>query len=131
MFREVDIKGAVLPEKVVDKSTREALTRLISCRSLTTSVAESHSILVRRLLTMINTGIGQRCDSVPETTCLKGCLLHGIKRLSQIKYPMCQRSQINLLYQSQLRNNSSSNCCKPTHGEPAKIDRCSRQLVTA
>ena len=32
LFREVDIKGAVLPEKVVDKSTREALTRWISCR---------------------------------------------------------------------------------------------------
>ena len=107
LFREVNINGAVLPEKVVDKSTREALTRWISCRGLTTSVAESHSILVRRLLTMINTGIGQRCDSdssVPEMTGLKGCLLHGIKRLSQIKYPMCQRSQISLLYQSQLRN---------------------------
>ena len=75
------------------------------------------------------TGIGQRCDSessVPETM---GCLLHGIiKRFSQIKYPMCQRSQINLLYQSQFRNDSSSNCCKPTF-EPAKIDRCSRQPV--
>ena len=31
LFREVDIKGAVLPEKVVDKNTREALTRWISC----------------------------------------------------------------------------------------------------
>ena len=48
LFREVDIKGAVLPEKVVDKSTREALTRWISCRGLIISVAESHSILVRR-----------------------------------------------------------------------------------
>ena len=76
-------------------------------------------ILVRRLLTMIITGIGQPCDSessVPETTGLKDCLLHGIvKRLSQIKYPMYQRSQINLLYQSRFRNNSSSSCCKPTH----------------
>ena len=67
LFRKVDMKGAVLPEKVVNKSTSEA--------------------------TMINTGIGQPCDSdssVPDTTGLKGCLLHGIKRLSQIKYPMCQ-----------------------------------------
>ena len=83
-------------------------------------------------MSMINTGIGQRCDSeslVSETTSVKGCLLHGIiKRISQIKYPMCQRSQINLLYQSQFRNNSSSNCCKPTF-KPAKIDRCSRQPV--
>ena len=31
LFREVDIKGVVLPEKVVDKNTREALTRWISC----------------------------------------------------------------------------------------------------
>ena len=30
LFREVDIKGVVLPEKVVDKNTREALTRWIS-----------------------------------------------------------------------------------------------------
>ena len=81
LFREVDIKG-----KVVDKNTREALTRWISCRVVTIAVAESHSILVRRLLTMINTGIRQRCDSdssVPETTGLKGCLLNDIiKRLS-------------------------------------------------
>ena len=94
MFREVDIKGAVSPEKVVDKSTREALTRWISCRGLTTSVAESHSILVRRLLTMIYTGIGQRCNSdssVPETTGLNGCLLHGIKRLrvNEVRLACC------------------------------------------
>ena len=52
LFREVDIKGAVLPEKVVlvDKNKR----RWISCRGLTTAVAESHSTFVRRLLTMIN-----------------------------------------------------------------------------
>ena len=31
LFREVDIKGVVLPEKMVDKNTREALTRWISC----------------------------------------------------------------------------------------------------
>ena len=62
LFRGVDIKGAVLLEKVVDKNTRETLTCLISCGGLTTAVAESHSILVQRLLTMINTGIGQRCD---------------------------------------------------------------------
>ncbi len=62
LFREVDIKGAVLPERVVDKNTREALTCWISCRGLTTAVAQSHSILVRRLLTMINTGIGQSCN---------------------------------------------------------------------
>ena len=129
LFREVNIKGVVLPEKVVDKNTREALTRWNSCRGLTTAVAESHSIRVRRLTNYDKhwTGIGQCCDSkssVPET------LLHGIiKRLSQIKYPMCERSQINLLYyQSQFRNNSSSNCCKPTF-EPAKIDRWSRQPV--
>ena len=36
LFREVDIKG-----KVVDKNTREALTRWISCRVLTIAVAES------------------------------------------------------------------------------------------
>ena len=63
LFREVYIKGAVLPEKTVDTNTREAPTRWISCRGLTTAVAESHSILVWRLLTMINTGIGQGCDS--------------------------------------------------------------------
>ena len=51
LFREVDIKGAVLPEKVIYKNTREALTRWnISWRGLTTAVARSHSILVRRLL---------------------------------------------------------------------------------
>ena len=123
LFRAVDIKGVVLPEKVVDKNTREALTHWISCRGLTTAVAESHSILVRRLTNYDKhwTGIGhcQCCDSessVPET------LLHGIiKRLSQINYPMCERSQINLLYyQSQFRNNSSSNCCKPTHSNQQK-----------
>ena len=123
LFREVDIKGAVLPEKVVDKNIREALTRWISCRGLTTAVAASNSIclLVRRLLTMLNTGIGTRCDSeslVQETT---GLLHDIIKRLSQIKYPMCQRSQINLLYQIQFRNNSSSNCCKPTHLNRQKL----------
>ena len=32
LFRAVDIKGVVLPEKVVDKSTWEALTHWISCR---------------------------------------------------------------------------------------------------
>ena len=48
LFLEGDIKGAVLPEKVVDKNTKEALRRWISCRGLTTTVAESHSILVRR-----------------------------------------------------------------------------------
>ena len=47
-FREGVIKGAVLPEKVVDKNTKEALRRWISCRGITTTVAESHSILVRR-----------------------------------------------------------------------------------
>ena len=63
LFREIDIKGAVLPEiDVVDKNPREALTRWISCRGLTTAVTQSHSILVRRLLTMINTGIGQSCN---------------------------------------------------------------------
>ena len=46
LFREVDIKGAVLPEKVVDKNTREALIHWNSCRGLTTAVADSHSILV-------------------------------------------------------------------------------------
>ena len=100
LFRAVDIKGVVLPEKVVDKNTREALTHWISCRGLTTALAESHSILVRRLTNYDKhwTGIGQCCDSES--------LVHGIiKRLSQIKYPMCERSQINLLYyQSQFRN---------------------------
>ena len=67
-------------------------------------------VAAQLVLTMINTGIGQRYNS--DTS---GCLLHGIKRLSQIKYPMCQRSQISVLYPSQLRDNSSSNCCKPTH----------------
>ena len=46
LFREVDIKGAVLPEKVVDKNTRKALIHWNSCRGLTTAVADSHSILV-------------------------------------------------------------------------------------
>ena len=54
LFREVDIKEAALPMKVVDKNTRESLRRWISCRGLTTIVAGSHSMLVRRLLTMIN-----------------------------------------------------------------------------
>ena len=59
LFREVDVKEAVLPEKVVDKNTIEALTRWIGCRDLTTAVVESHSMLARRLLTVINTDIGQ------------------------------------------------------------------------
>ena len=54
LFREVDIKGAVLPEKAVDKNTRKALRRWISCQGLTTIVVERHSTFVRRLLTMIN-----------------------------------------------------------------------------
>ena len=54
LFREVDIKGAILPEEVVDKNPRKALRRWISCRGLTTTVAESYSTFVRRLLTMIN-----------------------------------------------------------------------------
>ena len=49
LFREVNIKGAALPEKVVDENTKEELRRWISCRCLTTTVAESHSILVRKL----------------------------------------------------------------------------------
>ena len=54
LFCEVHVKGAALPEKVVDKNTREELRRWISCRGLTTgvTVAESHSVHVRRLLTM-------------------------------------------------------------------------------
>ena len=50
LFREVDIEGAVLPEKVEDSNIREPLTRWISCQCLTTAVAESLSILVRRLI---------------------------------------------------------------------------------
>ena len=72
LFREVDIKEAVLPEKVVDKNIRETLTGWISCGGLTTEVAESHSIRhsyegYAGLLTMMNTGIGQRYDSVSLT----------------------------------------------------------------
>ena len=48
LFRENDIKGAILPEKVVEKSTKDALKRWINCRGLTTTAVESHSILVRR-----------------------------------------------------------------------------------
>ena len=44
LFREVDIKGTVLPEKVVDKNTRKALRRWISRRGLTTTVAESFDL---------------------------------------------------------------------------------------
>ena len=47
LFREVHIKGVVLPEKVVDKNTRKALRRWISCRGLTTTVVESHSTFVK------------------------------------------------------------------------------------
>ena len=57
LFREVDIKGAVLPEKVLDKSTREALTRWISCPC---STGESFDNCT--MVTVINHGIGQRCD---------------------------------------------------------------------
>ena len=50
LFRDVDVKWAALPEKMVDKNTREELRRWISCRGLTTTVAETvaerHSILV-------------------------------------------------------------------------------------
>ena len=38
LFCEVVYKGAVLSEKVIDKNTRETLTRWISCRGLTTAV---------------------------------------------------------------------------------------------
>ena len=52
LFHEDDIKGAALLEKVVDKNTREDLRRWISCQGFTTTLAESHSILVQKLLTM-------------------------------------------------------------------------------
>ena len=48
LFRENDIKGAILPEKVVEKNTKDALKRWINCRGLTTTAVESHSIFVRR-----------------------------------------------------------------------------------
>ena len=73
---------------------------------------------------MLNTGIGKRCDSessVPETAGLSLLVARHNKTTLQIKYPMCRRSQINLLYQSQFRNNSSSNCCKPTHSNRQKL----------
>ena len=54
LFREVDVKGAVLSEKVVDNNPRRALRRWISCQDLTTTVAVSYSTFVRRLLTTIN-----------------------------------------------------------------------------
>ena len=101
--------------KVVDKNTREALTCWISCRGLTTAVEsfDTCTKVTNYDKHWYRTTLWFREFSA-ETTCLKGCLLNDIiKRLLRIKYPMCQRSQINLLFQSQFRNNSSSNCCKP------------------
>ena len=48
IFQESDIKGALLPEKVVGKNTTDALRRWIKCRGLTSTNSDNHSTLVRR-----------------------------------------------------------------------------------
>ena len=48
LFSENDIKGVILPEKVVDKNITEALKHWIACRGLMTTTAESRLMLVRR-----------------------------------------------------------------------------------
>ena len=48
IFQERDIKGAILPEKVVDRNSVAALRRWILCRGLTSTFADSHATLVRR-----------------------------------------------------------------------------------
>ena len=64
LFCEVDIgpKRGCFTGESVDKNTRTALRYWIICRGLTTTVAESYSTFVRRLLTMIN-WYRRRCDS--------------------------------------------------------------------
>ena len=46
--------------------------------------------------------ISRRCDSEISVPYLKA--------FRKIKYPKCQRNQINLLYKSRFCNNSSSKC---------------------
>ena len=74
---------------MVDKNTREALTRWISCQFNQCSSGESFDTCTKVTNYDLNTqtGIGQRCDSdssVPETTGLKGCLLNdnGFRELN-------------------------------------------------
>ena len=43
IFQERDIRGAILPEKVVDRNSVAALRRWILCRGLTSTVADSHA----------------------------------------------------------------------------------------
>ena len=48
ILTENDVKGAVLPESVVQHNTADSLRRWIRCRGLTVRVAESHTGLVQR-----------------------------------------------------------------------------------
>ena len=46
IFQERDIRGAILPEKVVDRNSVAALRRWILCRGLTSTVADSHAMML-------------------------------------------------------------------------------------
>ena len=53
IFQERDIRGAILPEKVVDRNSVAALRRWSLCRGLSSTVADSHATLVRRYAAIV------------------------------------------------------------------------------
>ena len=55
IFQERGIRGAILPEKVVERNSIAALRTLIHCRGL---ISDSHATLVRK---KYNATLTERC----------------------------------------------------------------------